>query len=237
MEHLKKLLESKPSPRILDLATGQGNFIHLITSLTDQYGEIIGVDHNERALEAARGFFKDERIQFKTLDIRDMALEKASFDIVVLSNSLHHLEAPHEVMDQMIPLLKKDGILLFNEMYHDTEDPGQMTHTLLHHFWAKIDTLKGVVHKETMTQNEILDLLSSHPNLCVDRSWTMVVEDRDLSKEDYTMLKGSLDRTLERIKDHPDYETYAAEAEILRDRLDTIGFKSAAQLITICKSQ
>ena len=39
--------------RVLDVATGSGNFIHFLVEGLNDYVEIIGVDNNERAETAA----------------------------------------------------------------------------------------------------------------------------------------------------------------------------------------
>ena len=44
MEKLKEILNGYNKPSILDIATGVGSFISIITQLTENYSKIIGID-------------------------------------------------------------------------------------------------------------------------------------------------------------------------------------------------
>lgn len=238
MRKLKEALQSKKNPRILDIGTGQGGFIKNICELTDEFNEIIGIDTNERAIEAAKKNFDDPRISFLQMDALNMTFEEGSFDVVCLSNSLHHLGNVEETISEMERMLNPDGILLFNEMFSDVDEPEQLTHVYLHHFWAEIDRLNGVSHNETMTRQGIIDTLNAKSSLSVQDAWNMVSEEgseKELSEEDYDMLKGTLDQAMARVADPEQLVYFQKKAEPLKDRLDVIGFKLATQLLVIMK--
>ena len=148
MKRLSKALKDKRNAKILDVATGVGNFIGLIQEFTDDYNSILGIDTSETAIETASGNFSDSRITFEVMDINEPGLNNNSFDIICLSNSLHHLNDLPETLGKMKALLKEDGTIIINEMYADVEDEQQNTHVLLHHFWAEIDRLNGGCHNE-----------------------------------------------------------------------------------------
>ncbi len=234
MEKFKKIFESYESPRILDIATGGGTFVGMISEVCSNFSEIIGIDLIERAIEAANKNFNDERIKFKVMDINKMTFEKHSFDIVCLSNSIHHMENATDSIEKMLEMLKPEGILLFNEMYSDSENEKQLTHTYMHHFWAKIDRSMGVVHKETMKRQEIIDLLNGVARCKVKESWTLDHgEEQVLTEDDYKWLKGSLVKSLERVKEHEDFDAFTKTSNELQERLEDIGFLSASQLLSI----
>jgi len=133
-------------------------------------------------------------------------------------------------------MLKPDGVLLFNEMFSDIENPKQLTHVIMHHFWAEIDRLNGVVHNETMARQEIIDTLNANSNLKVHKAWNMEFEEeRVLTEEDYDRLNMTLEQSMNRVKDNDKYEYFKKKAEALKDRLEQIGFKSATQLLVIMK--
>ena len=238
MEKFKKILTHFKSPRILDIATGGGAFIGMITSLADDFSEIIGIDNSSKAIESAKKSFTDEKIKFIEMGIEEMSFEKNSFDIVCLSNSMHHMSDLDDCISKMMEMLKPDGVLLFNEMYSDNQDKQQMTHTHMHHFWAEIDTINGVVHNETMKRQEIIDVINNHAKTMVVDSWDLDYgEKQELKKEDYDWLKGILDNYLEKVKDHEKYEEFNLKANILKERLDSIGFLLATQLLTVAKAK
>jgi ubiquinone/menaquinone biosynthesis C-methylase UbiE len=89
----KDILGHISGGRILDLATGSGGFIHFLIDGLRDYNEIIGVDTNERAAAAFAETFKDHsNIRFELKDVTQLEYDDSSFDLVSISNSLHHLD-------------------------------------------------------------------------------------------------------------------------------------------------
>ncbi len=145
----KLRIELSGKKKILDIATGSGGFVHLLTSEFDDYNTIIGIDNNSKSIEMASKYFTDERVKFENMDAKSLDFEKGQFDVVSLSNSLHHFSNIDVIIGEMERVLKPGGILIFNEMYKDNQDAKQMTHVLMHHFWADIDKKLGLPHNET----------------------------------------------------------------------------------------
>jgi len=236
LEKLKGYLAKVKSPRILDIATGKGSFIEIIRYICDDYSEIIGIDNSPKAIEMANRNIKEPRVSFIQMDINEITFEKNSFDIVCLSNSIHHMNNINDCIDKMSEMVKPGGILLFNEMISDNSDEAQMTHTYIHHFWAEIDRLNGVVHKKTMKKQEILDVFTSNTKVLIDQTWELIFEDEEeITKEAYDWLKNTLEKSLDRIKGFDEYPELEKRAQELEVRLDTIGFKPATQVIVVVK--
>jgi len=240
MKRLSKALKDKSNAKILDIATGVGNFISLIQELTDDYRSILGIDTSTKAIERASSSFSDNRITFEVMDITDPGLKNNSFDIICLSNSLHHLNDLPEILNKMKDLLKKDGTIIINEMYSDVEDEQQYTHVLLHHFWAEIDRLNGVCHNETYKRQEIIDIIKGEYKSSNIEYWdlereTFDDEDSTMNEEMNTQLKGSIDMCLKRIEGIVDFNKYKDRGDVLKKRIENIGFKSAPQLILSIK--
>lgn len=237
MERLKKLLDSKSGARILDTATGRGSFIDLIMKLDDNYSEIIGIDISEKAIEMAKNSIKDSKVSFKLMDINNMTFKKHSFDIVCLSNSLHHMSDMNNCIDNMLDMVKPKGILLFNEMISDNEEEAQNTHTYMHHFWAEIDRVNNVVHNETMKKQKLLDVFTGHQRIKIESVWELeFAEEQEINEEAYVWLNNTLDNSLDRVKGHKDYKKFKVQAEQLKTRLSKIGFKPATQVIIVAKT-
>lgn len=233
MKRLSEVLKQKPAPRILDIGTGSGQFVHLIQESCNHYESIVGVDTHEKAIERAIETQKDPRVSFEIMDVYDY--DKEPFDVVCLSNSLHHFKETNKILELMVSLTKKDGYIIFNEMYQDYQNDKQMTHVGLHHFWASIDRLHGVTHKETYKKKEIVDILSAVPRTELLDSWNLDFEEQTLGAEDYTMLKNSVTNSLKRIEGHEGYDEYQKTGDILINRIDEIGFKTATELIVVLK--
>lgn len=238
MEKLKNYLSKLDNPRILDIATGRGSFIGLLVHLYDGYSGIVGIDHNPKAVEAAKKGFKDTRITFQHMDACDMSFEKNSFDVACLSNSMHHIENIESVISKMTELVNPGGILLFNEMISDNKEEKQMTHTHFHHFWAEVNRANGITHNETMTRQEIMNIFADHPDIIVTASWDLQMPEMDeLPKEAYDQIKGTLVSSLESVKEHQEYDKFTARAKELEELLDNVGWASATQIITIAEPQ
>lgn len=236
MKKLRDFLASKPSMRILDIGTGSGAFVHQLAYLSNDYAEIIGIDTSDRAIAAAQNNFDDPRITFLNMDALAMTFEPESFDLVCLSNSLHHLSDITTTIRAMESVLKPGGALIFNEMYADVSDPMRKTHVLMHHFWGRIDTDNGLVHNETFKRQMIIDILRKESHCTLLDTWDMVIEDEHvMGDKDYEYLNNILDQYVNKVKDESKRSAYEEEAKNLRQRLDNVGFKSATQLLVTLK--
>ncbi|MDT8336924.1 MAG: class I SAM-dependent methyltransferase [Candidatus Izemoplasmatales bacterium] len=106
MEKLKKYLKRYPNAEILDIGTGRGDFIALIDYLYQDY-----------LLQMNQKAFKDNpKIKFVEDDIKKTNFSNDSFDIVCLSNTLHHLPDIEATLKQMKKVVKPEGIIIINEM-------------------------------------------------------------------------------------------------------------------------
>jgi ubiquinone/menaquinone biosynthesis C-methylase UbiE len=147
--------------RILDVATGNGGFIHFLLEGLKTFTEIIGIDTNERAAMAFAETFKDKpNICFKPMDTLHMSFPAASFDAVCLANSLHHFDDSRALLRAIIRVLRPGEHLILAEMYRDGQTETQMTHVHLHHWWAAVDRAGGIIHRETYLREEIVAMLT-----------------------------------------------------------------------------
>ena len=226
----KDILGQISTSRILDVATGGGNFIHFLIEGLQDYTEIIGVDNNERAKATFTETFKENpKVKFQMMDAHKLDFDESSFDLACISNSLHHLD-PLPVLHEMKRVLRPNGFLLISEMYHDNQTETQMTHVHLHHWWGAIDRVNGVSHNETYTRQELLDLVSE-----IDLNDLKTFDISDLSDdpknpEIFAELDPVFERYIQRAEGHPDLQ---ARGEELRTRVKDIGFHSATTLVAL----
>lgn len=232
MKRLTEIMKQVEQPKILDIGTGSGQFINLMTEACDHYSSMTGIDMHEKGIEAAAKHFKDERISFEVKNVFDV---KETYDVVCLSNSLHHFDEPEAIVNKMIEMTNKDGYIVIMEMYRDNQTEAQMTHVGLHHFWASVDRELGVPHNDTYTKKEILETLN-HSSLKVLDSWDFEFEDDPgIKPEDYSILKNSIYNSLKRVEGHDVYDDMKKTGEVLEKRIDDVGFALATEFMVILK--
>jgi SAM-dependent methyltransferase len=233
MNTLQQALGNLSGGRVLDVATGNGNFVGALMENLRDYSEIVGIDTNARALDAARENFKQDPIHFEAMDAARLDFPDASFDTVCIAYSLHHLANPAQVLVEMRRVLKPGGQFIIGEMYRDNQTDAQLTHVYLHHWWAAIDTALGTIHRETYTRQQIRDLVFDL-NL---RDWACSdYTDFEKDPQDPQVIKrldAALDQYSERAKNTPNAIALRARGEELRTRVHTIGFHSATILIAV----
>ena len=235
MKKLQDYLAQYHNPKILDVGTGRGNFIQIIKMLSDDFAEIIGTDLDDRLLEFNKESFKDDlRIKFVNDNILETKLSEGYFDIVCLSNTLHHLTDFSDTYNAMFKVLKDGGIIIINEMISDNLNPSQVSHRLLHHFAAKVDREIGRVHDETFTKNELIDRVR---NLAEDRlvdTWELDFEDNEVDY-DFSAYEKLIDRLLQIVSNKDNSSSFKTEAETIKEYIKIHGFQSATQVVMIIK--
>ena len=233
MHTLQQALGNISGGRVLDVATGVGNFVGMLMENLRGYSEIIGVDTNARALDAARTNFKQDNIRFQLMDATHLDFPDASFDTVGIAYSLHHLDNLPQAFSEMRRVLKPGGHLIIAEMYRDNQTETQLSHVYLHHWWAAIDTALGNTHHETYTRQQILDVVSS----LNWGAWTLYdyadLENDPFDAQTLKRLDTALDQYSERAKNIPNATELRARGDEIRARIHRIGFHSATILIGI----
>jgi len=233
MNKLKKYLEKYPNAHILDIGTGRGDFIALIDQLYQNYSEIIGIDITDHLIEINNTRYESNpKIKFIKDDILLSNLKEGTFDVVCLSNTLHHLGYLDETLRAMNAMVKEDGIIVINEMISNNLNQHQVSHKLLHHFSARIDRVLNRYHDETFKEEEILDIFKNSSCLTLSDYWYLDIPDNQVI-EDSTSLINLIDRLTSQIKDKDNYPEIFMEAEEIKSYIKEHGFQSATQLLLI----
>ncbi len=217
--------------RVLDVATGAGGFARYLDEGLADYDEIIGIDSDAaKAAAFAEGMADLPRTRFENRDATATGYPDAAFDTVAVSNSLHHFSDPAVVLGEMGRVLRPGGWFVLFEMYRDGQEAPQTTHVELHHWWAAVDTRRGIVHRETYTRGGLLELIA--PLGLLDLAVTDVAnpEDDPLDPESIAEIDEVIDRYLTWADDDP---ALTATGGALRVRLHEVGIRGATSLAVV----
>jgi ubiquinone/menaquinone biosynthesis C-methylase UbiE len=107
-------LLGKSHRRALDVGCGDGKFTRVLAAIC---GEVSGIDVKEgkiaEAREAARA--AGLKIDFRVASAEDLPFRDASLDVVVFSNSLHHIPHPDVALREAIRVLAPAGVIYVME--------------------------------------------------------------------------------------------------------------------------
>lgn len=230
MKNPKDLIGHLSGGRVLDIATGGGGFIHFLLDGLKDYTEIIGIDTNDRSSVFMDTFKEKPAIRFEKMDGLHLTFDDNSFDTVTIANSLHHFDEPQVVLEQMFRVLRPGGHLILNEMYCDNQTETQMSHVLLHHWWAEIDQLNGVTHHKTYPREEMISMIKNFKltELMVDDLSDLTEDPKN--SEIMLEIEPVISRYIQRAEGHPILQ---ARGEELRQRINEIGFHGASSLFIL----
>lgn len=157
---IRKKLQGISGGRVLDVATGSGDFIDTLMKMLKDYGCFVGIEVSRKDLESARKRFEGLPVEILEMDAGYMKFEDNSFDTVCMSYSLHHLENVDRVLAGMKRVLEPDGYFVVQEEFSDGEqNEAQKTDILRHHWDSEIDSLLGVIHHKTYPKRKIKNVI------------------------------------------------------------------------------
>jgi len=245
-----KKLRSISGGKVLDVATGNGEFIDTLMKALKDYDSFVGIDNSKKEVESAKKRFEKQPVEIMEMNAETLEFENDSFDTVCISFSLHHLDKIHKVLAEMKRVLESGGYFIIQEMYCDGEQTeAQKTDILQHHWDAEIDSLLGVTHNKTFTKQKIKDIVnnlrlkevevfeSTHYVKCLFCEDKFECEDPKNEKTINQSIKG-IDDALDRLKNHPDLRTRTRlkeKGEKLKERIKKSGSAPASHLFFVGK--
>lgn len=235
MERLKQHLEDTNKKTFLDIGTGAGNFIQLLKNIYTEYDKMVGIDLFEKGIEMANNQNDDDKISFEVMDAYHMTYPERTFDVISLSNSLHHLKDIPSMLLEMKRVLKDDGFIIINEMISNNLDAMQESHKMMHHFAAEVDRITGEIHNDTFTDDEIKTHLMNGTNLIIEDSWFLNVPRRtETSQEELDHILMILERVSSRIPDDM-LPVMDPKKEMIKNYIKEFGYDGCPSLVTILK--
>jgi len=247
---MRTKLASISGGKVLDIATGTGDFINTLMKTLKNYDSFVGIDTSKNDLESAKKRFKDQPVELLEMNAESLKFNDNSFDTVSMAYSLHHLNKIDQVLAEMQRVLKPGGNLIIQEEFCDGNQTEAQKTNLHQHTWdAEIDTLLGKTHKATFTKHRITELVrnlqleqieileSTHPVKCLS------CEKRhkcDNPKNEETIKDSikEIDDNLKRLQGIADPETRISlqkKGEELKERNKEYGNANPSILLAIGK--
>jgi ubiquinone/menaquinone biosynthesis C-methylase UbiE len=215
--------------RILDVATGRGEFLRYLADTVKAYDFAVGVDYSEKNIKDAISRNKNG-LHFKIMDAQKLDFPDNYFDLAAISNSLHHLQNVKQVLKEMYRVLKPGGMLLIAEMFRDGLTEMQMTHVRLHHWWAKVDTITGISHNKTYTKAEIRELVGDFGLHNLQEIEYKDLNDQSKNEKIFNFLIEAIESYLERLKALENHEELIDSGLELKEKIKNSGIAWATQL-------
>lgn len=237
LDRLATFLQQEKPQTILDVCTGAGQFIQLVSTLYSGYKSIIGIDSLDIAISTARKNCQtDDRVKIRKMDAHHMTFKDNRFDLVVLSNSFHHIKHKESLLLEMHRVTKPGGTILISEMISNDLTKAQQNHVNIHHFAAEIDRLLGEFHDRTFTSDELLRVLQGISPIGISQYWMMEYQHpNETTKDDIEWLKETIDRMISRIKSKQEQQPFIQRGKQIKQDIDLYGFDSATTMIVVMK--
>ncbi|MFC2098749.1 class I SAM-dependent methyltransferase [Bacteroidota bacterium] len=154
----EKLLGDIDAGNVLDVGCGSGQFTEILVGKLRSFNTITGIDVDEESLSEAVEKFHNDKFRFLKAGSQELPFEDESFDLVVISKALHHVEDPEASLGEMKRVLRAGGYFMINEMHRDQLTDSQESHKLYHHLRSEIDNILGISHNQTFYREDLLKL-------------------------------------------------------------------------------
>ena len=233
MNIIERAVSNIAGGKVLDVATQEGHFIHMLMENLQSYTEIVGIDVNEQVIETARDQIKQENIQFLVMNAEKMGFEDESFDTVSISASFHHLSNIPQVLTEVERVLKSEGKIIIAEMHRDGQTEAELTSIFLHHWVAEVDSALGCLHNRTLAHQELIDYVAK---LGLSQVEFYNYTDRDSDPMEKTIIEQLDDliaRVIQRAETAVSYEELKKRGEALHRRLHKVGAQREPVLVII----
>ncbi len=222
--------------KVLDVATGSGQFIKMLMETLNDYQDFVGIDVHEKALEYAQKQFEGKPVHFVKMDAENLTFEDNTFDTVGIQYSLHHMKKLDTVLSEMFRVLKTGGYFFIGEMYGDGDQTeAQHSHIKIHHLAADLDMVKGDFHDHTYSRDRIRRIVKKFPFSQLEVFDLTYPVDDPKNPEFITKMKASITQALNRYKEIPEFESYTRKIDELIDWIETYGYAPASSLFFIGK--
>lgn len=229
LSELQKYLKRINAGHLLDVATGEGDFLLFLLDSFSSFDSATGLDISAENLKIARQKIGVQKVDFMQGNVRKLPFEDNYFDTISISNLLHHFENPAKAIQSMLRVLIPGGLLVVNEMINENLNPAQQAHFDYHSLKAEIDMVTGGYHRKIYTKNELLQIFSeSSIQLAVE----VICEDPPIiySHEKMWQFFRKLDDFISAAMHLPNGIEYENRALKIKEVIEANGFQKPPQL-------
>ncbi len=234
MKQLFEFFEDKPVASVLDIGTGSGDFIDLLAHIFPG-AQLIGIDPDGTVLSQARQKLPQENIQFRQMEAQHLGFPGNTFDVVAVSNALHHLPSPEMSFAEMKRVVKPSGWILISELVCDNLTPAQENQKLFHHLRSRIDRLNGIFHRETFSRQEIFGMVTACELTVKHHFEFSQWPQPETRPAELQFWKDKMQTNLKRAEGFAEYEELAARAKLFEQQISESGFQPATNLVILAQ--
>ncbi len=233
LSELHSYLENACVGHLLDVATGEGEFLRFLLESVASFDSAIGLEPNKESLTVAKNRLFPFTVDLVLGNVRKLPFEESYFDFVTVSNGLHHFEHPAKAIQAMMRVLISGGRLLVNETISDGANPAQESYLAYHSLKADIDTALGGYHRDYYT-SEALTSLFQEAHVEAERSFLSVDEPEMLnSKEKIWQFSHRIDEMVASAGELPQKISFESRSLELKEKIRNNGFQKPPQLTLI----
>ena len=102
-------LELKDGDKVLEVGCGNGYYLSLLNRLGLQLA-LFGIDNDQIALDDAKKFIGDAKVKLIKADGSKLPFAENSFDKIVMSEVLEHVQDENKTLKEAYRVLQKNGI-------------------------------------------------------------------------------------------------------------------------------
>ena len=226
---LQKYLKRINAGHLLDVATGEGDFLLYLLESFSSFDSATGLDINLENLKIARQKVGRQKVDLMQGNVRRLPFEDNYFDTITVSNSLHHFDNPVKAIQSMLRVLVPGGLLVINEMVDEQLNPAQQAHYEYHSLKAEIDTSAGGYHRKIYTKDELMEIIresSLEPAVLVISEDTPII----YSREKIWQFFHKLDDFVSNATHLPNGLEFEQRAQIIKERIEANGFQKPPQI-------
>lgn len=234
MRDVFDILNKIKAPQVLDAATGRGEFIHILRQKLGHFQRIVGVDSDPQLVDTTQKLFPQSEVEIHKMYLEQLRFEDQYFDLISISNALHHLVDVDKVLSELMRVLKPGGFFLVSEMYQGgSQSEAQHTHILMHHWLAKADQHFETAHFETLYRDQILSKIQDLAlgDLHVEDYIIPVHHPKDV--KNCESLKRKFVTRLNSLDSLEDSEVLKVEGEMIHQRIQDIGCAPANRVLLL----
>jgi len=226
---LQKYLKRINAGNLLDIATGEGDFLFFLLDSFSSFDSATGLDMNPENLKIARRNAGMQKIDFVQGNVRKLPFEDNYFDTVSVSNSLHHFDHPVKAIQSMLRVLVPGGLIVINEMINEHLNPAQQAQFEYHSLKAEVDTLEGRYHRKIYTKDELLEIVSES---LLEPAVVVISEDTPIiySREKMWQFFRKLDDFVSNVAHLSNGLEYEQRAQTIKEMIETNGFQKPPQI-------